>query len=387
MRLVEIETFGRGGLAHYVENLSRALSDRGHEVHVLTARRDELAGSSPLTRHGVLARIAPGLEERIPHLLARLVRQGEALLDAFRAARLATRLRPDVVHLHCTNQIAMAYAFWLRVFRQRLLYTAHVVTPHERVALQGFIYRNLYGRCQHVIAHSSFDRRRLGEEFGLDAERVTQIPHGEYSFFDVGTAHDRDAERERLGLAPGDEAALFFGYIREYKGLDLLLDAWPRVLEQRPNARLVIAGDPVNLPDARRAELERRADSLGAITHFGYVPFEDVARYFAAADALVMPYRAISQSGVLFLALALGLPVVATEVGALPEMLTSGESAVLVPPEDTQALARGVVDVLASEDLRARLRARGREVAADHSWESIAEKTEVVLKKMLSATG
>ncbi len=83
---------------------------------------------------------------------------------------------------------------------------------------------------------------------------------------------------------------------------------------------------------ARRRELEAAAARVGAIHRFAYIPFEDVPRYFAAADVLVLPYRHVSQSGVLFLALALGLPVVATRVGALPEVVRDGESALLVAP-------------------------------------------------------
>lgn len=169
---------------------------------------------------------------------------------------------------------------------------------------------------------------------------------------------------------------MFFGYIREYKRLDLLLEAWPAVVEARPAARLVVAGDPVRLSRERRDELERWAERLGAVHRFGYVPFGDVRRYFAAADALVMPYRHISQSGVLYLALALGVPVVATRVGALPEMLRDGEDALLVPPESPADLPRALIRLLGDAGLREQLAAGGRRIAQEHSWPSIAEQTE-----------
>ncbi|MEM9404825.1 MAG: glycosyltransferase family 4 protein [Acidobacteriota bacterium] len=378
MRIVEIETFGRGGLAHYVDNLSRALADLGHEVHVITAVDDELSEApGKVRRHRRIAPWSGRWAPRLPKTLARLLLQGEALVDALRTALAAKRLRPDVVHLHCTNQIALVYLFWLRTVRLRVAYTAHVVTPHERIPLQSAIYGRVHALCHLIVAHSSFDRRRLQDEFGVERERIAQIPHGEYGFFDQHEKRDRGLERRKLGLAEADAVVLFFGYIREYKGLDLLLEAWPHVAESCPAARLLIAGDPVNLPPARREELQRKAREFGAVDHFGYVPFEDVAGYFAAADALVMPYRAISQSGVLFLALSLGLPVVATAVGALPEMLEDGESALLVPPLDVPALGQALATALDDTELRARLSRGGLAVAADHSWESIAERTQV----------
>ena len=126
-------------------------------------------------------------------------------------------------------------------------------------------------------------------------------------------ADETQGARRSLGLGPRDEVALFFGYIREYKGLDLLLEAWPAVADARPAARLVVAGDPVRLSPERRGELERWAERLGAVHRFGYVPFSEVARYFAAADALVMPYRHISQSGVVGARIAGPLRLCATD--------------------------------------------------------------------------
>ncbi len=205
-------------------------------------------------------------------------------------------------------------------------------------------------------------------------------------FFERGGERpDRETARGSLGLDPENEVALFFGYIREYKGLDLLLEAWETVRDSRPGARLVVAGDPVRLAPERREELEAWAARLGAVARFEYIPFSDVARYFAAADVLVMPYRHISQSGVLYLALSLGVPVVATRVGALPEMLRDGDSAVLVPTEDPGALAEALIRALGDSELRDRLVEGGRRVAEEHSWSSIAERTESAFARLVGS--
>ena len=150
-----------------------------------------------------------------------------------------------------------------------------------------------------------------------------------------------------------------------------------------PAARLVVAGDPARLDPARRRELEAAATRVGAIHRFAYIPFSDVARYFAAADALVLPYRHVSQSGVLFLALAMGLPVVATRVGALAEVLRDGDSALLVEPGSAPALSAAVTRVLGDRDLRARLADGGRRIAAECSWPSIAARTEAAFETLL----
>lgn len=387
MRILEIETFGRGGLTHYAYNLSLALAERGHSVTLLTAASFEL-GDRPeapeaLRIRRVIARGDHRFGEALPAAVRGLWRKAEAIYDAVAVAVLARRLRPDVVHLHCTNPAALVYLRALRATGLPLVATAHVVTPHERVPWQTWVYGRIHRLPDRIVAHSRFDRRRLGAEFGVEEGRVAVIPHGEYGFFERGgEPADRRAARRDLGLGENDEVALFFGYVREYKGLDVLLEAWPSVAAGRPSARLVVAGDPVRLGTDRRRELEGWAERVGAVHRFGYVPFGDVAGYFAAADVLAMPYRHISQSGVLYLALALGVPVVATRVGALPEMLDDGESALLVAPEAPGELAEALARLLGDVALRRRLAEGGRRIARAHSWPSIAERTEAVFARL-----
>jgi glycosyltransferase involved in cell wall biosynthesis len=380
LRIVEIETFGRGGLAHYAYNLSTALARRGHDVTLVTASGYELDGRTTSPSGVRVMDIVGRLERRA----GAWFRKVGALVDAFAVTRLVRRLRADVVHLHCTNQIALAYLILLRSTGIPVVFTAHVVTPHERSAVQDTIHRWTHRLSRLLIAHSDFDRNRLVEEGGVRPERVVVLPHGEYGFFAPETGLvDRIVARRGLGIAADADVALFFGYIREYKGLDVLLESWPAVLASRPQARLVIAGDPVQLAPGRRQELERLATQVGAIHRLEYVPFSEVSRYFAASDVLVLPYRHVSQSGVLFLALALGLPVIATRVGALPEVVTDGESGLLVTPGSSAELARALSTLLGDAGLRSRLAAGGRAAAARYTWPSIAEGTESVFRSLI----
>ena len=391
MRILEIETFGRGGLIHYAYNLSCALAGRGHDVTLVTSASYELEGRSVpagLDLVKATGRASARIGATWPGLVASAARKVEALADARAVAALARRVRPDVVHLHSTNPIALVYLRLLKRLGVPTATTAHVVTPHESSRVANAVTRRIHRMSPLVIAHSEFDRNRLLRECSLEPGRVVVIPHGDYGFFgDDGAMGERDAARASLGLAPGDEVALFFGYIREYKGLDLLLEAWPAVSRARPNARLVVAGDPVRLAPARRAELAAWAARVGAATRFGYVPFSDVTRYFAAADTLVMPYRHVSQSGVLFLALSVGLPVVATRVGGLPEVLRDGENALLVRPESPSELATALERVLGDAALRERLARGGRRVAEAHAWPAIAERTEAAFARLVRTGG
>ena len=387
MRILQIETFGRGGLIHYTYNLSCALAERGHELTLITSAAYELEGRAlpaNVRLVKVIARFSHRTNGTLPAFAMNPARKIEAVIDAVAVAAFARRLRPDVIHLHSTNPISLVYLTLLRRLGIPLVTTAHVVTPHEPFVFQRAVYRRIHRLSRLIIAHSDFDRKRLVEEFSVDPESVAVIPHGEYGFFERGgDIPDRQTARRSLGLEPQSEVALFFGYIREYKGLDILLEAWPTVRDARHGARLLVAGDPVRLAPKRRDELETWATRLGVIHRFGFIPFSDVIRYFRAADVLVMPYRHISQSGVLFLALSLGVPVVATRVGALPEVLRDGESALLVPPESPAALAEALIRVLGDAQLQERLARGGRRVADQHSWTSIAERTEFVFHNLI----
>jgi glycosyltransferase involved in cell wall biosynthesis len=382
MHIVEIEVYGRGGLAHYAYNLSLALAERGHNVTLITNVAYELENHCLTPRNlrvaKQLGRLSQGTQAWLPRPLQKaLVNKIEAITDGYTILRKTRSLRPDLVHLHLTNSIALFYLFLLRRLGIPVVFTVHNVTPHEKIHWQKSILKSLYRQADLLIAHSEVDATRLEKEFSHSRDHTVVIPHGSYGFFASGvTSSSQESARRALKLAPDDEVVLFFGYIREYKGLDVLLDAWPSVVAARPRARLLVAGDPLNLPTERRVELESQLRAMGAIVHFSYIPFDHVVGYFQAADTLVMPYRKLSQSGVLFLGLSMGLPVVATAVGGLPETLTDGESALLVPPESAELLAHAVIRVLAEPVLRSRLEAGGLRVCAHHGWESIAVQTE-----------
>ena len=125
-----------------------------------------------------------------------LRRKVRALSDALAVARAVRRVRPDIIHLHCTNPVVLAYLALLRLSRAPLVYTAHVVTPHEPIPLQSLIYGLVYRLAPWIVAHSRFDRARLIDEFGVGADRIEVVPHGEYGFF------------ARHGEAPPDRATI-----------------------------------------------------------------------------------------------------------------------------------------------------------------------------------
>jgi glycosyltransferase involved in cell wall biosynthesis len=235
--------------------------------------------------------------------------------------------------------------------RPRVL-TAHDVLPREARPGQRAAQRALYERMDAVVVHSEHGAQRLRD---LGLERVHVIPHGAF--------HDLTKTPGEPPFPKRGPVVLFFGLIRPYKGVDVLLEAWKRAT--RPaGAELWIVGMP--RMDASFIHGE------GVETALRFVSNAELAGAFRAADLVVLPYREIDQSGVLFTALAFGKPLLLTSVGGFPEIA----AAELVPPGDPDALAAALSSILADSEKRTKMAAAAK-AAADgpYSWDAIARRT------------
>lgn len=278
--------------------------------------------------------------------------------DMLRYARTAAP-RADVVHFQ-----------WLTVQQvdvhllprgRPLVLTAHDVLPREPRRGQLAAQRKLYDRMDAVVVHSEPGRARLVDALDVAAEKVHVIAHGAFDHL----THVADEQPLPEPLASVEKpVVLSFGLLRPYKGIDVLLDAWR---EAGLDAELWIVGMARMDISALRAQAP---PSVRWIPRF--MPDEEVAAYFRRADLVVLPYREIDQSGVLFTALAFGRPLLLSAVGGFPEVAGHGAAA-LVAPGDPLALAQQLRRLVGDGDARARLAAGARAAAAGpYSWDAIA---------------
>jgi glycosyltransferase involved in cell wall biosynthesis len=267
----------------------------------------------------------------------------------------ASRTAADVVHFQWLA-VQPIDAVLLRVFRAPLVITAHDVVPREARPGQRAGQRRLYARVDAVVVHSEHGRDRLVGQLGLPEEKVAVIPHG------VLMPDGDDGLPAELADVEGP-VALFFGLIRPYKGLDVLLDAWRGI----DGAELWVVGMPRMDTSALRA-----AAPPGVRFVERFVPDGQVAALFRRADLAVLPYREIDQSGVLFTALGAGTPLLLSAVGGFPEVAAEG-AAELVPPGDAAALHDALARLLADPAAREGLAAGARRAAAErYGWDAIA---------------
>jgi glycosyltransferase involved in cell wall biosynthesis len=343
----------RGGIAHFGETLRGGMEARGHSVTPLTFSRQY-----PSLFFPGKTQFAPG---------ARSESDAPRLLDScwppswFRTARRVARGggpddRPDAaLFQYWMPFFAPAYGTVARLLRRHgvpSLAVVHNATPHERFPLGNTLTRFFLKACAGHLALSGAVRESL-RALGGEAP-VQQAAHPVYDRF--GATLARAEARAALGLPQKAPVLLFFGFVRAYKGLDVLLDAMPRVLKALPEAHLVVAGEFYDDPAPYRAQIRRHGLGRRVHVYDQYVPDDEVPRYFAAADAVVQPYRTATQSGVAQIAFHFDRPVITTDVGGLAEHIPHEQAGLVAPPEDPAALAEAVARFFAEDGLAARLR-------------------------------
>jgi glycosyltransferase involved in cell wall biosynthesis len=358
----------------YDDRLAAALAARGHEVTLLTApfRFGEVPEAVGYRREELFFPVSSALFRGAPRSRSRLpLKTLEYVPTMWRVRRRLADLAPDVVHAQWLVRPETDLR-WLRsVAAERpVVFTAHdlagMLTRRREALLR------VLEAVDRVVVHS---RRGADElvELGLPRERIVRIPHPVFE----------SAGPTGVGGRPG-QTLLFFGLIRAYKGVDLLLRALPLVARARPDVRLVLAGDPLDPVEP----LQTLARDLGVGERIdwrlGYLPDEEVEDVLADASVVVLPYRRrVDASGVLALAVGHGLPIVASDVGSLGETVEEFGAGEVVPPEDVEALAAACIRLLGDdgrrdEAVRGAARARGA-----LTWEAAAREHEALYAELV----
>ncbi len=365
MKVVIVSVFPpfRGGIARFNSHLAAALKAGGHDVFEINFSRQYPSFLFP----GKTQYIDGSTHSSIP-----------ALLDSInpiswrKTARYVEELNPDrVIIPYWSGYLAPALRGVARRLRQhRVTGLLHNAIPHDAGVVQKQLSLLFFTSCDDFVTLS----RSVTDDFKALIEhdessknvRVTTLFHPVYPH--SNTSVQRDQARAQFGLSAGCKVLLFFGLIRKYKGLDLLLRAF---MELDDSYHLIIAGEAYISLDEMKAGIPETHFSR-VHWHSDFIADEDLPLYFGAADLLVLPYRNATQSGVTATALHFNLPIVASNVGGLSEYIDHGVTGLLFEPNDADAIKAAIIEWFASGREAEIIESRIGEKRNALSWESFA---------------
>lgn len=325
----------RGGISHYTTLLCRALRQE-HTVRFFALKRQYPKLLFPGKTQKDNSRAAL----RVAH---------EASLDSINPLSwLATfnkirRFKPDFLLIswwHPFFALSFGTLTHLAKWFGRIpsCFLCHNIFPHERSRIDRLLLQYAFSSGDAFITHSQADCDQVQKI--RPPALVHMNPHPTYQIFASGNSLNEEQAKTKLGLT-GKKVLLFFGFIREYKGLKYLLDAMA-LLKPEEGYHLLIAGEFYDDPAQYHAGLACLMRKEQLTLRDRYIPNEDIPLYFSAADLIVAPYVSGTQSGVVQIAYAFSKPVIATAVGGFSESVFDGQTGYLVPPADARAIAMAV---------------------------------------------
>ncbi len=356
----------RGGIAHYIALLASALARR-HNVQIITFKRQypsllfpgKTQEESGTDQHGPPA---PQLVDSINPF------------NWIAVARTVRSLKPDLLIFKywlpffgpCFGTIAK---FAKRGRHTKALIICDNVIPHERRPGDIAFTRYFFSQADYFIVQSTAVERELTEFW--PRARYRKAAHPVYNIF--GKPASKSEARVAIGQS-SQRILLFFGYVRAYKGLNVLLEALAVVLT-RLEVHLLIVGEFYDDDKKYRAQIASLNLQRHVTVHSDYVSNDLVGKYFSACDAVILPYLSATQSGIAQIAYNFDKPVIATDVGGLAEVVLDGQTGIIVPPNNPQALADAIVRFYAEqreEEFIARIVQEKRK----YSWDAMVSTIE-----------
>ncbi len=342
---------------------AQGLRKRGHEVTLV------VEPNSPIE----------DLARREGLTVERLCMRKRCYASAFwRVRRLLRGLRPDIVHVNSSRDSWIASLAARSVApRPPVIRTRHISTPLNKNLTTRWLYHRLLDQV--IVTGGELTRRGLVERDGLDASRVAAFPIGiDVSYFRPGTPQRN--LREELGLPSSELLVGLISYLRSYKGHEYFIDAAARVVARRKGVTFLISGR-----GPEEARLWARIAEQGVehrVRMLGYR--EDLLNVFHSLDLFVIPsVEGDTIPQVLMQAMAVGLPVVSTTVGSIPDVVRNGETGFVVPPRDATTLADRIHALLDDPIGRREMGAAGRAlVERSYSLERMLDELEGIYRRV-----
>jgi glycosyltransferase involved in cell wall biosynthesis len=362
----------RGGIAHYITLLYENLKKK-HDVSVVTFKLQYpkflFPGKSQEEKGGDAVKIET-------KQLINTVNPFNWIIAAIHLIKL----KPDVMIFKywmpffapCYGVISLLVKLFCKV---KILYVCDNIIPHERMFGDMFLTRFAFMCVDGGIVQSSSVERDFIKLF--PKKKFINIPHPVYTIF--GKSYSKEEAKTMINVKE-EKVILFFGYVRAYKGLNVLLSAMPFVLD-KINLRLMIVGEFYGDYEKYMAQIKLLELEKNVTVVSDYIPNDEVGKYFSAADVVVLPYITATQSGIVQIAYNFDKPVIATDVGGLAEVVLNNKTGHIVKSQNPKALAESIVKFY-SENQETDFVGNVIEEKKKYSWEYMVEGIEELIRKL-----
>ncbi len=358
-----------GGVVNHILALDNQFTKMGHEVRIIAPA----------------SQAVPTIGDRfIPIGRPRPIPASGSICRITISVRLASRIKEvlarekfDIIHLHEPFMPMLCSAVL------RFSDTANVGTFHAYHGSPGYNFGwpisavMLYRRRRKLVGKIAVSKPARDFASKHVPGYYTIIPNG------VDLEHFSPDVSPIERFRDGKVNILFVGRLEKRKGLDHLLKAYRRVKAEVPNSRLIVVGPGTRL--RKKYEKHVRRHKLEDVVFAGYTSYDELPRYYKTADIFCTPATGGESFGIVLLeAMAVGTPVVATNIEGYASVMTQGKEGLLVPPKDDKELARALLSLISDEPLRQQMGARGMVTAQEYDWRKVARRVFEYYIRILS---
>lgn len=349
----------RGGIAQFAENLATKLDSRSHKIMMFTFK------------HQYPELLFPGSDQmdtdpRSFHLATHRVLTPYNPFTWFASIKDIRAWQPDLLVVsYWIPFLAPAWGFILRSLKGiKKVFLIHNVEFHEKWLLADKLTRYALRSADAFVTLSGTSSKALDDLYNPVPERkLLQLFHPLYEYLRLPGQESKEIKKK----------ILFFGFVKFYKGLDILLRAMPVVLAQFPEMKLVVAGDVYGDKKLYLDLIDYLGLKNNVELHFRYISDNEIEGFFESCDACILPYRSATQSGVALLSYSFEVPVIASRVGGIEEAVIDNVNGFLVEPENPQALAAKICELYNNDNV-VRLRDKIRETNRNLSWDTFTDR-------------
>lgn len=264
---------------------------------------------------------------------------------------------------------------------KKIVITIHNVSAHENNVVTHLFNKAVLILGDRYIVHSISNKETLRKEYGIIEELIEVVPHGILEPMEYTNISKEDA-RAYLQIPQNKKVLLHFGTIRDYKGIDILLEAIAELKKNVPEIILLIAGKPWENWEKYEQIIKQNNLEAFVIKRLDFIPPNEIEYFYAASDLLILPYKYFnSQSGVGAQALAFRKPMIVTKVGGLPEYVRNEQA--IAKPNDKTDLASKIAEILTNPQLYNELVKNMEAIRDEYAWDKIAQRTIEVYERAL----